>query len=155
LNLLKDLQEEFGLTYLFIAHDLAVVDFFCDVMAVMYMGRIVELLTPGTAGGKPCPQGRANQRRSASVCRNPLHPYTRALISAIPRIGVSANCRLPIADCQLPIQKSQIENRKSKIPVGCTFGPKCSLAGPDCLRQPPPLAESSDRKGHFVACWKC
>jgi len=155
LNLLKDLQEEFGLTYLFIAHDLAVVDFFCDVVAVMYMGRIVELLTPGTAGGKPCPQGRANQRRSASVCRNPLHPYTRALISAIPRIGVSANCRLPIANCQLPIQKSQIENRKSKIPVGCTFGPKCSLAGPDCLRQPPPLAESSDRKGHFVACWKC
>jgi len=137
LNLLKDLQEEFGLTYLFIAHDLAVVDFFCDVMAVMYMGRIVEQAGP------------------EKLCRNPLHPYTRALISAIPRIGVSANCRLPIADCQLPIQKSQIENRKSKIPVGCTFGPKCSLAGPDCLRQPPPLAESSDRKGHFVACWKC
>ncbi len=75
LNLLKDLQEEFGLTYLFIAHDLAVVEFFCDIVAVMYMGRIVE-------------RGSARQ-----VYRNPLHPYTKALISAIPQAGAARRGR--------------------------------------------------------------
>ena len=69
LNLLKDLQEELGLTLLFIAHDLGVVRFFCDVVAVMYMGRIVEL-------------AEADQ-----LYRNPQHPYTRALLSAVPQAG--------------------------------------------------------------------
>jgi len=139
LNLLKDLQEEFGLTYLFIAHDLAVVDFFCDVVAVMYMGRIVE------------------QASAEKLCRNPLHPYTRALISAIPQIGVSPRHSRAALGGEMPgtlnppVRPSQ-PLRRSRL--GCTFGPKCSLAGPDCLRQPP-LAESSDRKGHFIACWKC
>ena len=71
LNLLKDLQDEFGLTYLFIAHDLAVVKFFCDVIIVMYMGRIVE------------------QAQSDELYRNPLHPYTKVLMSSIPNIDPS------------------------------------------------------------------
>ncbi len=128
LNLLKDLQEESGLTYLFIAHDLAAVDFFCDVVAVMYMGRIVE------------------QASAENLCRNPLHPYTRALISAIPQIGVSRRHSTAAPGCEMPSALNP--------PVGCTFGPRCSSAGPDCLRQMPPLVESR-RQGHFVACWKC
>jgi len=73
LNLLKDLQEEFGLTYLFIAHDLAVVASFCDIVAVMYMGRIVE------------------QAPAQQIYQNPLHPYTRTLMSAIPHVAPSAS----------------------------------------------------------------
>lgn len=69
LNLMKDLQEEFNLTYLFIAHDLAVVEFFCDVVAVMYMGRIVE------------------QAPTKQLFQNPLHSYTRTLLSAAGRAG--------------------------------------------------------------------
>jgi len=128
LNLLKDLQEESGLTYLFIAHDLAAVDFFCDVVAVMYMGRIVE------------------QASAENLCRNPLHPYTRALMSAIPQIGVSRRHSRAALGSEMPGALNP--------PVGCTFGPRCSLAGPDCLRQMPPLVESR-RQEHFVACWKC
>jgi len=75
LNLLKDLQEEFGLTYLFIAHDLAVVEFFCDIVAVMYMGRIVE------------------QAAAEELYQNPLHSYTRALMSAIPEVDPSLRGR--------------------------------------------------------------
>jgi len=136
LNLLKDLQQESGLTYLFIAHDLTLVDFFCDVVAVMYMGRIVE------------------QASAEELCRNPLHPYTRALMSAIPQIGGCPRHRRAASGCGIPSGLNPS--------VGCTFGPRCSLwlghpcsgAGPDCLSQMPPLVESSDRKGHFVACWR-
>jgi oligopeptide transport system ATP-binding protein len=139
LNLLKDLQDEFRLTYLFIAHDLAVVDFFCDVVAVMYMGRIVE------------------HASAEKLCRHPLHPYTRALMLAIPQmvrqahhpepgrgIGVSPRHSRASLGCEMPSALNP--------PAGCAFGPRCSLAGPDCLSQMPPLVESSDRKGHFVAC---
>jgi len=143
LNLLKDLQEEFGLTYLFIAHDLAVVEFFCDIVAVMYMGRIVE------------------QAAAERLYQNPLHPYTRALMSAIPRVEPSLRGRRAPAASPPPVA-SQREAAggggevpsASNPPVGCAFGPRCPLAGDDCLKQMPELKESSVYEGHFVACWK-
>ena len=130
LNLLKDLQAEFGLTFLFIAHDLAVVEFFCDVVVVMYMGRIVE------------------QATAEELYRNPLHPYTRALLSAIPQIdagGAGLRRRRETFAGEVPSALNP--------PAGCAFGPRCPLSCGDCLRQMPPLEERSDYKGHFVACW--
>ena len=127
LNLLKDLQEEFGLTYLFIAHDLAVVEFFCDVVAVMYMGKIVE------------------RAEKAELYRNPLHPYTRALMSAIP------DTRYSIPDSRY---STSIQHRATSNEVrGCGFSGRCSLAAGECLKQAPMLEEKAE--GHFVACWKC
>ncbi len=128
LNLLKDLQQEFGLTYLFISHDLAVVEFFCDVVAVMYMGRIVE---------------RAEAER---LYREPVHPYTRALMSAIPQADPSLRGRRGAFSPEVP---SAI-NR----PSGCPFHPRCPLAEPVCSRQEPELKEKAGSQGHFAACWK-
>ena len=129
LNLLKDLQEEFGLTFLFIAHDLAVVEFFCDIVAVMYMGKIVE------------------RAASQDLYQNPLHPYTRALMSAIPQVEPSLRGRRTILGGEVPSVLNP--------PAGCAFGPRCPLAEGDCLKQMPPLKERSDNKGHLLACWKC
>ena len=128
LNLLKDLQEEFGLTYLFIAHDLAVVEFACDIVAVMYLGRIVE-------------------RASAEeLYRNPLHPYTRALMSAIPQVDPSLRGRRTKLSGEVP--------SVLKPPSGCPFHPRCPLAEDICRKQMPSLQERGDSEGHFVACWK-
>jgi len=129
LNLLKDLQEEFGLTYLFIAHDLAVVEFFCDVVAVMYMGRIVE------------------QAGAEELYRNPLHPYTRVLMSAIPQVEPSGRGKRGAFIGEVPSALNP--------PSGCAFASRCSLAEDGCLKQKPALKEKSGYEGHFVACWKC
>jgi peptide/nickel transport system ATP-binding protein/oligopeptide transport system ATP-binding protein len=129
LNLLKDLQEEFGLTYLFIAHDLAVVEFFCDIAAVMYMGRIVERAT------------------SEELYRNPIHPYTRALMSAIPQGQRGRHIAKGAFGGEVPSVLNP--------PTGCLFHPRCPLAEGDCLKQMPALKEKSGNQGHFVACWKC
>ncbi len=129
LNLLKDLQQEFGLTYLFIAHDLAVVKFFCDIVAVMYMGRIVERAT------------------SQQLYQNPLHPYTRALMSAIPQTEQSLRGRRTILGGEVPSALNP--------PTGCPFHTRCSLSEGICLKQMPTLEQRSDYTGHFVACWKC
>ncbi|MDD5065053.1 MAG: ATP-binding cassette domain-containing protein [Phycisphaerae bacterium] len=127
LNLLKDLQDEFGLTYLFIAHDLAVVEFFCDITAVMYMGRIVE-------------------RASAEeLYRNPVHPYTRALMSAIPQVERGWRAAKGAFGGEVPSVLNP--------PAGCPFHPRCPLAEDVCLKQAPALEEKGE--GHFVACWKC
>jgi oligopeptide transport system ATP-binding protein len=141
LNLLKDLQEEFGLTFLFIAHNLTVVEFFCDIVAVMYMGRIVERTT------------------AEELYCNPIHPYTRALMSAIPQVDrgpePSVRDRRTAFGGEVPSALNP--------PRGCPFHPRCPLAEGDCLKQMPQLKEGprfagtrrSGYEGHFVACWKC
>lgn len=143
LNLLKDLQDEFGLTFLFIAHNLAVVEFFCDVVAVMYAGRIAE------------------QAPAEQLYRNPLHPYTRALISAIPQVSPAPTFRVDGA-----LETSRWSITKSRCgageppsvlnqPAGCAFATRCPLTENDCLKRTPTLKEKTGHKGHFVACWKC
>jgi oligopeptide/dipeptide ABC transporter ATP-binding protein len=127
LNLLKDLQEEFSLTYLFIAHDLAVVQFTCDIVAVMYMGKIVE------------------QAPVTELYNNPLHPYTVALMAAIPKITVSPHASMHRLKGEIP----SIFNP----PPGCPFNPRCQFAGDNCFSQNPPLVPVAGNNEHLLACW--
>jgi len=124
-NLLEDLRERFGLTYLFIAHDLSVVRHLCQRVAVMYLGRIVE-----TAA-------------SDELFDNPLHPYTQALLSAVPapdpRIEASRDFRPPQGEVPSPMNP----------PSGCVFHPRCPIAVENCRRERPALREL--RPGHGVA----
>jgi oligopeptide/dipeptide ABC transporter ATP-binding protein len=130
LNLLRDLRAELGLTLLLIAHNLAVVRHLCDRVAVMYLGRIIEVAPAET------------------LLRTPRHPYTRALISAIPRLsagtaGVRAGSRPALAgDPPSPL----------RLPSGCRFRTRCPLAQPVCEREDPVLTVSPDHPGHSVAC---
>jgi len=125
-NLLEDLRERFGLTYLFIAHDLSVVRHLCQRVAVMYLGRIVEMAA------------------SDELFDNPLHPYTQALLSAVPvpdpRIEASRDFRPPKGEVPSPMNP----------PSGCVFHPRCPIAVENCRRQRPALREL--RPGHWVAC---
>lgn len=128
INLLKDLQKKLGLTYLFIAHDLATVRHISKRIAVMYLGRIVEV-TP-----------------SSLLYRNPLHPYTKALLAAV-----------PIADPFVEETRERIILQGEvpsplNPPFGCTFHPRCSLAGPECKHEVPQLRTVEE--GHMVACHK-
>ena len=125
LNILKDLQVEFGLTYLFIAHNLSVVEHVSDRVAVMYLGKIVELTT------------------REELFRNPLHPYTQALMSAIP----VPNPRLRR---QRIILKGDVPSPLNP-PQGCRFHPRCPVAIEKCSHELPPLLEVSPE--HWVACW--
>jgi oligopeptide/dipeptide ABC transporter ATP-binding protein len=126
LNLLKDLQDEFSLTYLFIAHDLAVVQFSCDVVAVMYMGRLVE------------------QAPVAEIYDNPMHPYTIALMSAIPRLKAPHKVDLKKLAGEVP----SVFNP----PPGCPFHPRCPFAGKECFTENPPLIPVPGRPDHLLAC---
>ncbi|HEY8391611.1 MAG TPA: dipeptide ABC transporter ATP-binding protein [Capillibacterium sp.] len=125
INLLQDLQEEYGLTYLFVAHDLSVVYHICNRVAVMYLGRIVEL-----AGVD-------------ELYANPKHPYTEALFSAIP---------LPDPDNQLEqiILEGDVPS-PSNPPQGCYFHPRCRYAQTICRAEQPKLA-AADGRDHLVAC---
>ncbi|MBX3748245.1 MAG: ATP-binding cassette domain-containing protein [Verrucomicrobiae bacterium] len=125
INLLARLSRDMGLTLIFISHDLAVVEHISDRIAVMYLGRIVEI---GPA---------------SSVFRRPVHPYTRALVSAIPELDPDrerARQRLLLpGDPPSPIDP----------PAGCAFHPRCPFAEPRCNAARPPLADFDDR---LVAC---
>ncbi|AJF06191.1 ABC transporter ATP-binding protein [Geoalkalibacter subterraneus] len=123
-NLLKDLQQEFGLTYLFIAHDLSLVEHFCDRVAVMYLGAIVE------------------QAPAESLYRRPRHPYTEALLGAVP--VPDPHRRRP----HVPL-KGEIPSPLSP-PTGCTFHPRCPYARDICAHQAPQPVEQAP--GHFSAC---
>ncbi|UKK97825.1 MULTISPECIES: ABC transporter ATP-binding protein [Brevibacillus] len=124
LNLMQDLQREFGLTYLFIAHDLSVVRHISDRVGVMYLGRIVELTT------------------SSQLYANPLHPYTKALLSAVPSPDPDAVRERVILQGDVP--------SPAKPPSGCTFHTRCPHVTEECRTVRPEFADTGD--GHFVAC---
>ena len=123
-NLLKDLQEEFGLTYLFISHDLGIIEHVCDRVAVMYLGRIVEIATAEQLYHQPC------------------HPYTEALLNAV-----------PIPDPQR-VRKHQILSGEIPSPInpptGCHFHPRCPYAQEICRKEYPVLTDHAE--GHQSAC---
>ena len=125
LNLFLDLKKEFGLTYMFISHDLSVVRMICDRVAVMYLGKIVEM------------------GAIESIFSAPKHPYTQSLLAAIPQIGgrkVTDNFWL---EGEPP--------DPTHLPTGCRFRTRCPLAEPRCAQSEPPLVEKHPH--HADACW--
>ena len=123
LNLMDELQEKMGLTYMFITHDLSVVHYFADDIAVMYLGRLIE------------------KAPAKELFRNPVHPYTQALLSAI-----------PIPDPTIKMER-EILNGELSSPInmgdGCRFAKRCPKATPECTR---PIREVEASPGHFVSC---
>jgi oligopeptide transport system ATP-binding protein len=128
INLLEDLQGEFNLTYLFIAHDLSVVRHISDRIAVMYLGKIVELT------------GRKE------LYDNPLHPYTQALLSAVPIPDpvVEEQRRRVILEGDVPSPASP--------PVGCNFNTRCPVVMDQCYEEEPDFVDVGD--GHWAACFR-
>jgi oligopeptide transport system ATP-binding protein len=128
INLLEDLRDEFNLTYLFISHDLSVVRHLCHRVAVMYLGKMVELAD--------CDE----------LYDSPMHPYTNALLSAVP---------IPDPDIEAgrahEIVKGEIPSPINP-PSGCVFHPRCALATERCGQEVPEFREATT--GHWVACWE-
>jgi peptide/nickel transport system ATP-binding protein len=129
LNLMQDLQDQFGLAFLFISHDLAVVDMVCDEVIVLYQGRIVEQGAPET------------------LFRRAAHPYTRALMQAVPRVQPgAAHQRRPAA--------AAAAGRGRAPGEACAFAPRCTFAHARCLSEPPLLRRLSEGAAplHAAAC---
>ncbi len=124
LNLIKELQAEFGLTYLFIAHNMSVIKHVCDAVAVMYVGQIVEMTT------------------TQELFARPLHPYTEALLMAIPVPD-------PRRERQRIVLEGDVPN-PANPPSGCYFHPRCVYAQDICVTETPPLSEPLP--GHHVRC---
>jgi oligopeptide/dipeptide ABC transporter ATP-binding protein len=124
LNLLQDLKEQLGLTLIFIAHDLSVVEHICDRIAVMYVGKIVELA------------------ESEELLRHPKHPYTEALVSAVPPADPDIKPQRIILEGDVPSPVNP--------PSGCVFHPRCRYAQEICSREVPPLEEVTP--GHYASC---
>jgi peptide/nickel transport system ATP-binding protein len=128
INLLEELQKNLGLTYLFIAHDLSVVQHISDRVAVMYLGRIVEIAS------------------SKEIYQNPMHPYTKALLSAVPVPNpVIEKDRVRI------ILKGEVPS-PAHPPAGCHFHPRCDIATQACIDEKPLLRNIGD--DHEVACFR-
>jgi oligopeptide/dipeptide ABC transporter ATP-binding protein len=117
INLLNDLKDEFGLTYLFISHDLAVTRYISDEIMVMYLGKVVE-------------RGKTND-----IIQNPQHPYTKALISAIPQYGSDKERKKLEGEIPSPLNP----------PKGCAFSTRCSEARPECFERRPALKQVGER----------
>jgi oligopeptide/dipeptide ABC transporter ATP-binding protein len=128
INLLQDLQEQLNLTYLFVAHDLAVVEHISDFVAVMYLGRIVEYADRDT------------------LYANPMHPYTRALLSAIPEPDPNKRKQRIVLGGEVP--------SPSNPPSGCPFHPRCPLAEDRCKVEVQRLIPKNPEGKQLAACWK-
>jgi peptide/nickel transport system ATP-binding protein len=124
INLLKSLQREMNLTYIFISHDLSVVEYISDQVGVMYLGKLVEYAD------------------TVELYSRPLHPYTEALLSAVPVADPDAVIR------RLPLG-GEIPN-PANPPAGCYFHPRCGYCTELCRQESPPLTDAE--KGHYTAC---
>jgi peptide/nickel transport system ATP-binding protein len=124
LDLMIQLKQEFDLTYLFITHDLATAKYICDRIGILYLGKLVEI-------------GKLKE-----IYQNPLHPYTRALLAAVPVPDPTKRRKEPMPEGEIP--------NPINPPSGCHFHPRCPIARPDCSQIKPPLEEKS--RGHLVAC---
>ena len=124
LNLLQNLKDELGLTFIFISHDLSVVEHICDKIAVMYVGKIVELAP------------------TDELLRNPKHPYTEALVSAVPPAD-------PLIKMERIILEGDVPS-PANPPSGCVFHPRCRYAQDICSREEPPVVEVAP--GHSARC---
>jgi oligopeptide/dipeptide ABC transporter ATP-binding protein len=124
LNILQELQEDMELTLLFIAHDLSVVEHICDRIAVMYVGKIVEMT------------------ETEALLQHPLHPYTEALVSAVPPADPDIKLERIILEGDVP--------SPANPPSGCIFHPRCRYAQDICNQEEPPLLEVEPE--HFASC---